>query len=169
MYHSKKIEEIKKEFNTNEMGLKSEEAEKRLKINGKNEIPTPPKPTIFKIFIEQFLSPIVAILIIASIFAIFTKSYSDAIFIFAVIIINAVIGTYQEWHSEKSAEKLQNMIKIKVKILRDGEQKEINSEDIVVGDIVLLESGDKVPADIRLIETHNLSIDESILTRRINF
>ena len=94
------------------------------------------------------------------------RSYADAIFIFIVIAINAIIGTTQEWNSEKSAEKLQNMIKIKTKVIRDGKVKEINSEDIVLGDIVDLESGSKIPADLRLIETKNLSIDESILTRR---
>ena len=108
MYHSKKIEDILEELNTSKTGLKLQEAEERLKINGKNVIPSTKKITIFQIWIQQFLSPIVGILIIAAIFAIITKSYSDSIFIFAVIIINAVIGTYQEWRSEKSAEKLQN-------------------------------------------------------------
>ena len=164
MYHSKNIEEIKQELKTNENGLETKEVVKRQQANGKNVIPTPPKETIINIIIRQLWSPIVAILLIAAIFAIATKSYSDAIFILAVIGINTIIGTYQEWSSEKSAEKLQNMIKIKVKVLRDGNKKEIPSEDIVVGDIVILESGDKVPADIRLIETNNLSIDESILT-----
>lgn len=128
------------------------------------EIPKAKNKTIFKIFIEQFKSPIVLILLIAAIFSIFTKSYADAIFIFAVIIINALIGTYQEWNSEKNSEKLANLIKINSKVLRDEEEKQIASQNIVLGDIILLESGDKVPADLRLIETNNLAIDESILT-----
>ena len=164
MYHNKNIKEIIEELNTNENGLTKDEAEKRKKQNGKNEITKPPEKTVFNIFFQQFKSPIVYILLIAAIFSLIVKSYSDAIFIFLVTIINSIIGTYQEWSSQKNAEKLQNMIKIKVKVLRNGKREEINSEDIVMGDIVFLESGDKVPADIRLMETNNLSIDESILT-----
>lgn len=161
---NKSIEEVFSKFKTNKNGLTQIQAEERLKINGKNEIPKAKNKTVFKIFIEQFKSPIVLILIIAAIFSIFTKSYADAIFIFAVIIINAVIGTYQEWNSEKNSEKLADLIKINSKVLRDEEEKQIPSQNIVLGDIVLLESGDKVPADLRLIETNNLAIDESILT-----
>lgn len=160
----KNIGEVLKILNTTKIGLTQQEAEKRLKTNGKNEIPKAKKETLFEIFIYQFKSPIVLILVIAAIFSIFTKSYADSIFIFAVIIINAIIGTYQEWNSEKSSEKLENMIKINSKVLRDEEIKEIESENIVLGDIVVLESGDKVPADLRLIETNELAVDESILT-----
>ena len=158
------IEDVLKYYKTDIKGLTDEEAEKRIKQNGKNQIPKAKKETIFQIFIEQFKSPIIAILVIAAIFSILTKSYADSTFIFAVIIINSIIGTYQEWNSEKNSQKLENMIRINSKILRDNETKTIDSENIVVGDIVLLESGDKVPADLRLIETHELSIDESILT-----
>lgn len=164
MFSNKSQEEIEKIFNTSQNGLTNIEANKRLEQNGKNEIPKPAKITLLQIFINQFLSPIVFILIIAAIFSIITKSYSDSIFIFLVIMINAIIGTYQEWSSERSAEKLQEMIKIKVKVIRDGKQIEIDSSDVVVGDIIELESGDKVSADVRLIKTNNLSTDESILT-----
>lgn len=164
MFSNKSQEEIEKIFNTSQNGLTNIEANKRLEQNGKNEIPKPAKITLVQIFINQFLSPIVFILIIAAIFSIITKSYSDSIFIFLVIMINAIIGTYQEWSSERSAEKLQEMIKIKVKVIRDGKQIEIDSSDVVVGDIIELESGDKVSADVRLIKTNNLSTDESILT-----
>lgn len=163
MYY-KEIEEIESILKTSESGLTKLEAKNRLEANGGNEIPKPPKLTIFNLFIAQFLSPIVFILIIAAIFSLITKSYSDSIFIFLVIFINAIIGTYQEWSSEKSAEKLQNMIKMKTKVIRDGNQVEIDSQEMVVGDIAVLESGDKVAADIRLMETNNLEIDESILT-----
>ncbi len=164
MFSNKSQEEIEKIFNTSPNGLTNFEANKRLEQNGKNEIPKPAKITLMQIFINQFLSPIVCILVIAAIFSIITKSYSDSIFIFLVIIINAIIGTYQEWSSERSAEKLQEMIKIKVKVIREGKQIEIDSSEVVVGDIIELESGDKVSADIRLIKTNNLSTDESILT-----
>lgn len=161
---NKSIEEVEKYFKTNKTGLTEQEAENRIKENGKNTIPKAKKETLLQIFIEQFKSPIIAILIVAAIFAILTKAHADSIFIFAVIIINSIIGTYQEWNSEKNSQKLENMIRINSKILRDGQTKLVDSENIVVGDIVLLESGDKVPADLRLIETNELSIDESILT-----
>ena len=164
MYHNQEKQEIEEKLKTNENGLTEQEAEIRLKINGANEIPKAKEETILKIFIEQFISPIVGILLIAGAFSIYTKSYADAIFILAVITINAVIGTYQEWSSKKSAEKLQEMIKIKAKVIREGNQKEIEAKNIVIGDIVLLESGDKVPADLKIIEEQNLKIDESILT-----
>ena len=164
MYYNQEKQEIEEKLKTNENGLTEQEAEIRLKINGANEIPKAKEETILKIFIEQFISPIVGILLIAGAFSIYTKSYADAIFILAVITINAVIGTYQEWSSKKSAEKLQEMIKIKAKVIREGNQKEIEAKNIVIGDIVLLESGDKVPADLKIIEEQNLKIDESILT-----
>ena len=138
----KSIEEVFEKLKTSKSGLTQIQAEERLKIDGKNEIPKAKNKTIFKIFIEQFKSPIVLIL----------------------LIINALIGTYQEWNSEKNSEKLANLIKINSKVLRDEEEKQIASQNIVLGDIILLESGDKVPADLRLIETNNLAIDESILT-----
>ena len=160
----KNVDEVLKKLKTNEKGLTQKDAEERIKENGKNEIPKVKKDTILEIFIQQFKSPIILILAIGIVFSILTNSYPDAIFIVIVISINTVIGTYQEWNSGKSSEKLANMIKINSKILRDGQTKSIDSENIVVGDIVLLESGDKVPADLRLIQTNELSIDESILT-----
>ena len=100
------------------------------------------------------------------IFSIIIKSYADAMFILVVIAINAIIGTTQEWNSKKNAEKLQDLIKMKTKVIRNNELIEIDSEEVVIGDIIDLESGSKIPADLRLIESQNLSIDESILTRR---
>lgn len=129
---SKSIQEVFQNLKTSENGLTDKEVEQRLLNDGRNEIPKGKKTTLLDIFIEQFKSPIIFILIVAAIFSILTNSKADCIFILIVIGINAVIGTYQEWNSEKSAEKLQNMIKIKTRVLRDGKIKEINSEDIVV-------------------------------------
>lgn len=128
----KSVEEVLEKLNTNQYGLTSKEANQRLTLNGKNEIPKGKKNTIWDIFLAQFKSPIILILILAAIFSILTNSKADCIFILVVIGINAIIGTYQEWNSEKSAEKLQNMIKIKARVLRDNKIEEINSEDIVV-------------------------------------
>lgn len=160
----KNVDEIFEKLQTCKDGLTNTEVKKRLSEKGLNKIPTSKKNTIFNMIIEQLRNPIIFILIFAAIFSIITQSEADAIFIFVVIGINTIIGTYQEWSSEKSAEKLQNMIKIKTKVLRNGKIEEVDSENIVIGDIIELESGNKVPADLRLIEAKNLSIDESILT-----
>ena len=116
----KEKEEILKQLETSSKGITNLEANKRLKKEGLNRIPTGKKNTIWNIIMEQLKNPIIFILFFSAIFSIITKSTADAIFIFVVIGINTIIGTYQEWSSEKSAEKLQNMIKIRTKVLRDG-------------------------------------------------
>ena len=128
----KTIEQTLEQTNSNANGLTLKIAEQRLMLNGKNEIPKGKKKGIVEIFFEQFKSPIILILIVAAIFSIIIKSYADAIFILIVIGINAIIGTTQEWNSKRSAEKLQDMIKMKTRVIRDGNIIEINSEDIVV-------------------------------------
>lgn len=115
----KDINEIKKKFFVTDEGLSSEEALERLKLNGKNMLPKAEKNTIIIIFLKQFKSLIILILFIAAVFAILTGSKADCFFILLVISINAIIGTYQEWSSEKSAEKLQEMIKIRVNVIRN--------------------------------------------------
>lgn len=110
-------EEILKQLETSSKGITNSEANKRLKEEGLNRIPTGKRNTIWNIIIEQLKNPIIFILFFSAIFSIITQSKADAIFIFVVIGINTIIGTYQEWSSEKSAEKLQNMIKIRTKVL----------------------------------------------------
>lgn len=129
---SKTNREVLERTNSNVNGISQKIAEQRLLINGKNEIPKGKKKGITEIFLEQFKSPIILILIVAAVFSIIIKSYADAIFILIVIGINAIIGTTQEWNSKRSAEKLQDMIKMKTRVIRDGNIIEINSEDIVV-------------------------------------
>ena len=129
---NKTTEEILEKTNSNIDGISQKTAEQRLLINGKNKIPKGKKKTIIEMFFQQFKSPIILILIVAAIFSIIIKSFADAIFILIVIIVNAIIGTTQEWNSEKSTEKLQEMIKMKTRVIRDGNAVEINSEDVVV-------------------------------------
>ena len=160
------VEQVLEKLNSSEEGLNQKQAEQRLLLNGKNEIPKGKEKTKLNVFLQQFKSPIVLILVVASIFSVIIKSFADAIFIVIVITINAIIGAVQEWKSKKSADKLQDMIKIKARVVRENILQEINSENVVIGDIVDLESGSKVPADLRLIDAKKLSIDESILTRR---
>lgn len=156
--------EIFKKLETSNKGLNIKDAEYRLNKFGKNILPKGKKKTFISVFFSELNSPIIYILIIAMILSFIVGETIDAAFIFLVIMLDAILGSVQEWRSNKNAESLEKLIKIEAKVIRNNEHKIINSEDLVVGDIVILESGSKVPADLRLIETQNLTIDESLLT-----
>ena len=164
LWHSFSDEEIFQELETSKSGLNQLEVQKRLDFYGLNKLPEGKKITIWQIILHQLLNPLIFILIAAALASFAIGEGKDAIFIFLVILINTSLGTYQEYNAEKSALALQNLIKIKARVLRNQKEIEIISEEIVPGDIVLLESGMKVPADMKLIETYNLEIDESFLT-----
>jgi magnesium-transporting ATPase (P-type) len=117
-----------------------------------------------QIILHQLLNPLIFILVAAAIASVAIGEGKDAIFIFLVIFINSALGTYQEFNAERSASSLQKLMKFKARVRRDGKETEVPSEGIVPGDIVLLESGMKVPADMRLLEVSGLEIDESFLT-----
>ncbi len=157
-------EETIEKTNSNIEGLTKKEANYRLNKNGKNELPKSKQKTFLDVFISQFKNPIVYILLITMILSFIVGEYIDGLFILFVILIDAVLGSVQEYKSNKNAEALASLIKIEALVIRNGEELQIPSENLVVGDIVLLESGTKVPADLRLIEAQNLSIDESLLT-----
>lgn len=158
------VEEIYKKLNTSSMGLTTKEAEKRLSEYGRNIIESEEKISKIKILLHQFTSPLIYILIIAGLITLFMREFVDSAVIFAVVIINAIIGFVQEFKAEESVRALKKMVVPKARVLRDGIEKEVNSEELVPGDIVLLASGMKVPADIRLIQTIELKIDEAMLT-----
>jgi len=151
-------------LNSSPDGLTFDEISKRLDKYGKNTLPSIKSPSSFKIIFNQFLNPLIYILLIAGIFAFIIGDKKDSFFIFIVIFINTTIGAFQEWKAEKSAESLQNLLKISIKTKREKKFLNVDSEELVPGDIVFLESGNKVPADIRLITSNNLRIDESLLT-----
>jgi len=163
-WHSQTVDEVRKLLRTEPTGLSTEEARQRLDEFGANTLPAPDPPSLLSVFLHQFASPLIYILLIAGGVALAMQDYKDAIFIFAVVLLNAAIGTYQEFRAEKKAHALQVMLKIQATALRDGDQVTISAEDLVPGDVVLLESGGKVPADLRLISATNLAIDESFLT-----
>jgi magnesium-transporting ATPase (P-type) len=163
-WHAIEIEDIYKELNTADEGLSSDEVEERLQFYGENKLPAGKKITLWQIILHQLINPLIFILIAAAAASIAIGESKDAIFIFLVILINSAVGTYQEYNAEKSAAGLQNLLKIKGRVKRNNKEIEIPSEEIVPGDIVLVESGIKVPADVRLIEASNLEIDESFLT-----
>lgn len=164
-WHARQENDVYTALASSKEGLDSQEAAKRLQIHGPNTLPTGKPPRIWEILVRQIKSPIISILLVAATAALVIGETTDAIFIFIVIGINTALGTYQEYNAEKSAISLQSLIKIRARVRRDNIEFEIPSEELVPGDIVLLESGYKVPADLRLLETdHNLTADESFLT-----
>ena len=165
MYYSRDVEDIRKELKTNlENGLTEEQANTNLMKNGKNILPSKKRDSILKLFFNEFKSPIQIILIITVIISFIIGEAVDAIVIIFIILIDAIMGTYQENKALKSAEALTKLIKVKTKVIRNGKEKIIDSEDLVVGDILVLASGDKITADARIIESNNLQVDESTLT-----
>jgi len=163
-YWSMRIEELLSSLKTSKKGLDPKEAEKRLKQYGYNRIEERKTKTALKIFISQFKNPLIYILVFATLVAAFVGEKTEAVIIMAIIFLNSVLGFFQEYRSEKALEKLKKYIKFKAKVIRNGEKTEIDAEDLVPGDIVFLNIGDKVPADMRLIDVQDFSADESILT-----
>ncbi len=171
MWHTKNIKEIEKELRTNiKTGLGEEDVKIRQNEFGKNKIEERKKESIFVKFLNQFKDFMIIILIIAAIISAIVSymegagDYFDSIIIIAIVIFNGIMGLVQEMKAEKSIEALKKMSAPVAKVRRNGKILTINGEDIVPGDIVILEAGNYVPADLRLINTNNLKIEESSLT-----
>ncbi|MBO6195394.1 MAG: HAD-IC family P-type ATPase [Bacilli bacterium] len=164
MFYNEPKEKIIKKLNSNKKGLSLNEVKIRLKKNGKNILPHKKRPSFFNLFLKEFKSPIELILVFTIIVSIFVGEIVDAGVITFILLVDTIMGAYQENRALKSVESLNNMLKSKSKVLRDNKEFNIDSEDIVVGDIILLESGDRINADARIIESTNLQIDESVLT-----
>jgi len=165
MFYSEKTEQIIKDFNTNSSdGLPSSEVEKRREKYGLNRLAAEKKQSIIQRFIAQINDILIYILIVAAIISALVGEISDAVIIGIIIILNAIIGIIQESKAEKSLEALKSLSTPKALVKRDRELKEISSEDIVPGDIVIIDAGRYIPCDLRLIETANLKIEESSLT-----
>lgn len=163
-YYAMKQEELFQKTKTTPNGLSQKEARKKLERDGLNELPRKKPDSVFKIFFNELMDPIVLLLIVAIIASIIVGEYVDAIAITVIITIDLLMGTFQEKKANNTAEALSNLVREKVKVLRDGKEILIDSTELVVGDYVFLESGDKIAADIRIIEAHNFTVDESILT-----
>ena len=163
-WHHFSGDEVLEKVGSNSQGLTSKEATKRLETYGRNELPKKKNDSVFKIFFRQMMDPIVLLLIVTIVFSFIIQEYIDAAAIIFIVLVDLILGTYQEWKAQKTAESLSKLIKVNVKVLRDGKEIEVDSSELVIGDIVLLESGNKISADLRILETHNLTIDESILT-----
>jgi magnesium-transporting ATPase (P-type) len=164
IWHALRISEIRLRLKTQDAGLSEEEATDRARTYGKNSLPQRKSTGGAVIFLRQFKSPLIYILLAAGVLSIAFEDWTDAFFIFLVILLNSGIGSVQEWKAEKSAAALQRMLKIYARVKRGGKEEKVAAEDLVPGDIVLLESGSRVPADIRIISASSLAIDESLLT-----
>ncbi|MDJ0684557.1 MAG: HAD-IC family P-type ATPase [Alphaproteobacteria bacterium] len=145
-------------------GLATADAESRLAAAGRNILPKPPKPGLLILFLRQFKNPLVYVLLAASVVSIAVQEPLDAVFIFGVLLLNAVIGAAQEWHAQRKAEELDRLLPQRVRVKRDGRWIEINAETLAPGDLTAFESGDRISADIRLTDGQGLIVDESLLT-----
>lgn len=168
-HYCENIKDVLQETQSSSDGISTAEAEKRLAQNGKNKLAEGKKDSLLKRFINQLMDPMILILLaaaaISGVLAVVEgESFADVIIILAVVIINAVLGVYQESKAEKAIEALQEMSAATSKVLRDGKITIVPSENLVVGDVVLLEAGDAVPADGRLIENASLKVEEAALT-----
>ena len=162
--HHKPIEQVLKELKVSDKGLAQKEAEERLKQYGFNEIKEGKKVSAAKIFLGQFKSVVLWILIGATMISAFLREYIDAIVILVIIILISILGFFLEYRAEKSIEALRKLASLKATVIRDNQKKSIDSKDLVPGDIVVLETGDKIPGDSRLIEVLNLQTQEAALT-----
>jgi len=162
--HAMSSDDIITRLRASHHGLTLAEAAARLSHFGYNILPKASQPGALVIFLRQFRSPLIYVLLAAALLSLIIQEWADAGFIFAVLSINALIGTVQEYSAQRAATALQEMVTTHSRVLRDGDTFEIEARDLVPGDILLLESGDKVPADARLLTCHDLEADESPLT-----
>ncbi len=163
-YYTKTVRETFDALKTSEKGLSQQEAEERLRIHGYNKIIEDRRVHPIKIFLEQFKSPIVWILIAAMLVSFFVKEYTDFGVIAAIVLLNAILGFIQEYKAEEAISALKKLISLKATVIRDGVETDIDASLLVPGDIIVLDTGDKIAADARLINTVNLQTQEASLT-----
>jgi magnesium-transporting ATPase (P-type) len=164
VWHSGPTRAVLEAFGTTADGLTAAEAHTRLETVGPNRLPqTPPTPR-WKVFARQFNSPLIYVLAAAAVISAAIGEYTDAGFIGAVLLLNALIGAFQEAKAERSSRALQQMLRGRATVMRDGDAVEVDAEDVVPGDVVLLESGNRIPADVRLLSAYGLEVDESLMT-----
>lgn len=164
-WHTLTFDEVKKELNTDfSEGLTETEVKERHRIFGLNRLPEEKPASSLIIFLRQFRSPLIYILVIAGAVTLFFKDYTDSIIIFGAVFLNAFVGFFQENKTSKILRELKKVIKEKAHVIRDGEEKEIDAANLAPGDIFILEAGNRVPADGRLLESYSLKINEAVLT-----
>lgn len=163
-YYQKKIEDIFDRLDTSKEGLNRKQAEERLKRDGKNKLEAKKGTPKWKLLLYQFKDVLMILLVVAAGMSLLIQNYRDGLVMLIIAIINAVIGFFQEFKAEKIMASLDSLVKSPAKVIRDGEVGELSQEELVEGDIIKLEEGDKVPADIRIIEAYNLRTNDVSLT-----
>ena len=168
-YYLETTEKVLAQMNSSKDGLNKEEAKRRLEFQGKNKIEEAKHESLFKKILNSILDPmIIMLLITAAISAVISaargEKFTDVFIILFVVVINTIMSLIQESKAEKAIDSLKEMTALKSKVIRNGKLVEVNSEDLVLGDIICLEAGDLVPADARVIESHSLKVDEASLT-----
>jgi P-type Ca2+ transporter type 2C len=163
-FFDKSIDEVMKLLKTSKNGLSTSQADQRLHKYGLNELEVGEGPSPWKILLSQFKSPLVWILIVALVISWFLGEAVDVIVIGIIIVVNAVLGFSQEYRAEKAIDALRKMASPQSKVIRNGKDKKIDSKYLVPGDVIILETGDKIPADSRLFEVYNLETQEASLT-----
>lgn len=162
--HTLTADEVLSRLNTGDQGLSESEALKRIQYYGKNEIQEKKPRTLLSIFLNQFSDFMILVLIAAALVSYFLGEHIDAVVIIAIVIMNAVIGVFQEYKAEKAIETLKSLAPVHARVIRNGQVHIVDASELVPGDIVILEAGQVVPADLRLLESNSLKIDESMLT-----
>ncbi len=164
MWYSQTTHRVLDQLHSGELGLRAAEAARRLRENGKNVLPEKKPDSLARIFFRQFQSPLIYVLMGASAAVFIMGETVDAIIIFVVLIFNAIIGSIQEGRAQNTLKALEHLVETKAIVIRDEKEMIIPDSDVVVGDIIVLQEGGKVPADARIISLHGLRVDESMLT-----
>ena len=164
MYYNKNIGELENELQTSNKGLSYDEVNIRQQKYGKNILPKKESDSVIKIFFNEFKDPMLILLLFAILASLIAGEVVDAIAILFIVLIDTIMGAYQENKANHTAEALSKLVTTKVKVVRNDDIVSIDAEDLTIGDYVLLESGDKISADMRIVEAHNFMVDESILT-----
>lgn len=168
-FYLEKNDNVLKKVNSSNLGISSEEAAKRLQASGKNVLTKEKKDSVSKKFLKQFADPMTLVLLVAAAISIGVAAYAnepftDTFIILFVVVVNAILGVYQENKAEKAIDALSKLSQATSKVIRDGTIKSVSTEDLVIGDVIVFESGDAIPADARILESNSLKIEESALT-----
>lgn len=163
-WHNMAVSDVLSSLEADKEGLDSHEAKRRLQEHGSNKLQTAKRQRAWQRFLRQFNNVLIYVLLLAAGLTALLGEWVDTLVILAVVFVNAVIGFIQEGKAEQAMESIRGMLSPKAKVVRDGQQRELSAEELVPGDIVVVNSGDRVPADIRILETRNAQVDESNLT-----
>ena len=164
-WHALRVEQVLTRLGCDPaLGLSAAEVEQRRAREGANTLPEPPRRSALAVFARQFKSPLIYILFAAAVLAVALSHYGDAVVILAVVLVNALIGTFQEGRAERSMASLRRLSALHVRVLRDGQEASIEARELVPGDVLLLAAGDAIGADARLIEEAQLQVAEAALT-----